>query len=93
MTERTSDRLHDPDRPRDVPSTTRLPAAPLLALLSARPDTSTSASRFGVSERLAQALYRARRRGWVTPYAADDIAVTLLGLHPACVWGESWWTA
>lgn len=42
---------------------------------------------------LRRAYHRAAARGTVTARAADTLAVTLLGTHPACVFGRQWWAA
>lgn len=37
-------------------------------------------------------LYAAsRRRGYCTAYAADVLAIRMLGLHPAEVWDKAWY--
>lgn len=41
---------------------------------------------------LERAYCRARREGSLTPFAADRLAIRLLGLHPVLVWGDEWWT-
>lgn len=35
--------------------------------------------------------HRALLRGFVGASSADELAVRILGLHPALVWGASWW--
>ncbi len=40
----------------------------------------------------AKAYHTAKRDGKLTPAAADKLAVRL-GLHPADIWGNDWWTA
>jgi hypothetical protein len=39
---------------------------------------------------LAQKFYRARRAGYLTPHAADEICIRLLGCHPIEVYGDLW---
>lgn len=39
---------------------------------------------------LKQAAYTAMRRGQVSLWTADRIAVSF-GLHPALIWGDAWW--
>ncbi len=41
----------------------------------------------------AQAYHTAKQDGKVTPAAADLLAIRMLHLHPADVWGDDWWTA
>jgi hypothetical protein len=43
--------------------------------------------------RLYALYHRGERAGLLTVNAADELAVRLLGLHPAHVWGEVWWRA
>jgi hypothetical protein len=43
--------------------------------------------------RLQRAHARARRSGFVSLRAADQLAVHGLRLHPAEVWGNAWWDA
>lgn len=41
-------------------------------------------------ERLRKAYYRAVTRGRVSVTHADELALELLGCHPAEVWGDAW---
>jgi hypothetical protein len=60
-----------------------LPAAPLIEAVQRR------GIQVGRSS-LAQAYYRARR-GRLTVWQADVLAVKLVGEHPAMLWGPLWW--
>lgn len=66
----------------------RLDPAPILALVAGRSDREIS-DRIGVSRRT---VWRWRQGvTLVYPATADRVAVRL-GLHPANVWGDDWWT-
>ena len=78
---------------------TRLPIEPLAVLIAARgglracgvrhhPGDSTERTRWVA--RLQRGYERARRRGWVSVQAGDELAVALRR-HPAEVWGDEWW--
>lgn len=41
--------------------------------------------------RLARTYHRARKRGWIGLYDADEMCVQYLGLHPCMLWGGGWW--
>jgi hypothetical protein len=74
---------------------TRLPVTPLARLVALRGGARwllNAACPDGTSRRrLYQSYSRGLRRGTLTPYAADQLAVRLLCLHPSAVWGELWW--
>ena len=38
-----------------------------------------------------QQMRRGRQRGVLDLYTADNLAVRLLGCHPAAIWGPLWW--
>lgn len=44
-------------------------------------------------QREEKAYHRAVRNGRLTVYCADTLAVHLLGMHPAAVWGWCWYAA
>jgi hypothetical protein len=44
-------------------------------------------------EELERAHHLAVRASRLTVYATDELAIRLLGLHPAEVWGDAWWEA
>lgn len=64
--------------------TLTLPAEPLLTYLQA------TGHDFGDKPSIARAVNRARQHGRLTIWAADSIAITGLGLHPALIWGNEW---
>lgn len=66
----------------------RVSAEPLLRLLAVRGGPAACGAGEGTAEE--QALLRARRQGWVTIWAADELAVRLLGMTPLEVWGDEW---
>ncbi|HSX68769.1 helix-turn-helix domain-containing protein [Nocardioides sp.] len=66
----------------------RVAAAPLLRLVIARGGPGACGARGGTAAE--QALVRARRQGWLTIWAADELAVRLLGMSPLEVWGDEW---
>lgn len=76
-----------------------LPAAPLVGLVARSGGPRLAAIEYGTRryltpsrlEALERAYQRAARAGRLTVYAADELAVRLLGLHPAEVWGDAWW--
>lgn len=70
--------------PRRAPSRNRLPLEPLAAHLDVHSPSPLSASR-------GRAWLRARERGYVSLYLVDEICVKDLGVHPALVYGMSWW--
>lgn len=72
--------------PRCSHRTACLPAEPLGHCLADRVDP------FAGHKALEKAWDRARRAGHLTHVAADKIACRILGVHPAAVWGEAWWT-
>ncbi|MEP7738313.1 hypothetical protein ABKW28_11720 [Nocardioides sp. 31GB23] len=66
----------------------RLPAEPLLSLLTAAGGVrAVGAARGSAAEK---AIQRARRDGTVTYRAADQLTVELLGLTPWEVWGSAY---
>jgi hypothetical protein len=78
---------------------TRLPIEPLGALIAARgglracgvrhhPADSSERTRWVA--RIQRGYERARRRGWVSVQAGDELSVAVLR-HPAEVWGDDWW--
>lgn len=82
--------VHERGGHRDV----RLPAGPLVAAVAesgAMERLLPPVSQWGRRERsLSRAFYRVRADGAVTPYLADRLAVELLGVHPADVYGDAW---
>jgi hypothetical protein len=81
-----------PGRPRtlvDMGTTRRvqrLPAAPLVAAVASR----GGINRLAPEGPLRRAFFRAKRSGHLTPWAADQLAVELVGAHPADLWGDDW---
>lgn len=75
-----------PDRSVDLalPADLRLPAGPLLRLVDARGGAAACGVRAHSAEE--RALLRARRSGTLTPRAADQLAVRVLGLVPGTIW-------
>lgn len=63
----------------------RLLSAPLVRLVADRGGLRACNAEYGSAVEMA--FYRARRDGWVTPSAADKLAVGLLGLTPWEIWG------
>jgi len=59
-------------------------AAPLIV----RVEAADSAPTTRATPRLARAWHRAVSDGHVTLGMADELAVGLLGMHPANVWGD-----
>lgn len=78
-----------------------VPAWPLVAWVSRFGGAKLAAIELGtgvdLTDRAGQNLERAYHRGAVvgtfTVYAADELAIRLLGRHPAEVWGDAWWDA
>jgi len=79
----------------------RLPIDPLASLIAAhgglracgvRQHPGDSLDRIRWVARLQRAYLRARCRGWIGLYLADELA-TALWLHPSEVWGTAWWDA
>ena len=66
-----------------------LPVEPLVALV----DLQGGPAGCGIEKRsaLERAYHRARRQGFITWTAADEIAVRALRLNPGEVWGDTWW--
>jgi hypothetical protein len=52
-------------------------------------DLPTDRARF--VERVHRGWQRAKTQGWVSVWAADEICVKVLGVHPAVVFGDAWW--
>ncbi len=72
------------------PEEQRLPAGPLIDRLVAR-----YGSLLAVQRALGPAARRRMHRYQHTGLSvdqADRAAVSLLGLHPASVWGQAWWS-
>lgn len=63
----------------------RLNARPLLDAL---PPIATGRRNF--SSNTNKVISRAAAQGSITVYAADRIAVGVLGKHPAEIWGDEW---
>lgn len=83
-----------PPRPARSASRTaepRVPAEPLLRQLHLRGGPAAC----GVQAHSAEekALERARTEGSLTVWAADQLAVRVLGVHPLLVWGEEFLAA
>lgn len=71
-----------------------LPAAPLVTLVEQRRQSNNPNKRLiltGKHARLWKAYDRARTNGWVTPHAADELAIHYLQMHPAEIWGIDMW--
>ena len=72
-----------------------LPAAPLLAAVEHRGGISACLGE-GVdhqqSTQILSLLAAARKKGRVTVWTGDRLAVQVLGVHPVTVWGELWFT-
>jgi len=73
----------------------RMPMRPLVRLITLEGGPTLAIRRAAVDHRETRRLYalyhRGERAGILTVGAADELAVRLLGLHPALVWGDSWW--
>jgi hypothetical protein len=69
------------------------PVAPLVALLDEMGgwENVMRGKPTGMRERLQKALTRGKETGHVTVPFADCLAIEVLGLHPALVWGDDWW--
>lgn len=101
--EAATDALTDPtlaSPPLDPRTMYRLPVEPLehavslrggVAELGARRDADDDESHQRWVERTMRSLNRARRQGWVSVWAADELCVHLLGVHPAFIFGDIWW--
>lgn len=72
-----------------------LPMRPLARLIAVAGGASAVLGRVGTTDherRRLDALYRRGiQRGVVRPDVGDELAIRLLHLHPALVWGERWW--
>lgn len=73
------------------PKCAQVPAAPLLRFVMLRGGPAACGAREGTAAE--RALLRARRNGWLTIWAADELAVHLVGLTPVEIWGEEWLNA
>lgn len=80
----------------------RLPILPLALLVAAKGGLAACGVRHQAGDcidrvrwaaRIERAYLRARRRGWITLQAADQISVSVLLLHPSEVWHDAWWDA
>lgn len=78
----------------------RLPVEPLehavalrggVAELGARRDAGADQEHQRWVERTMRSFNRARRQRWVSVWAADELCVHLLGVHPAFIFGDMWW--
>lgn len=73
-----------------------LPTEPLVRLVAAAGGVARAIQRAGVCSVEVRALRRLYERSVqakrFTPGAADRLAIRLFDLHPALVWGETWWT-
>jgi hypothetical protein len=73
----------------------RMPMRPLVRLVALTGGPTVAIRRATLEHRETRRLYalyhRGERSGLLTVGAADELAVRLLGLHPALVWGETWW--
>jgi hypothetical protein len=83
-----------------TPTIPSLPVEPLRALVELYGGPRLAGAALGAeidwrprSAALEMAYARAVRSGRLTVYAADELAVRLLGRHPVMVWGEQWWEA
>jgi hypothetical protein len=65
-----------------------LPAGPLLERVRGRGGFRACA---GADPALEKAYQRAQSAGRLTVWAADQLAVKVLGLPPVLVWGDAWW--
>jgi hypothetical protein len=70
----------------------RISARPLLALVEVSGGFAACARSVTGHHLIAleRVYLRALEEGDLTVYAADVLAITLLGLHPMGVWGEDW---
>lgn len=68
----------------------RLTADPLAVTLDATPLLRLVRKPLDCDPDTRRAYYRAARTGRVSHYAADLLAVELLGLHPILVYGDAW---
>jgi hypothetical protein len=71
-----------------MPASGVLPAEPLVAAVQARGGVRACVGADGALER---AYGRARGSQRLTIAAADKLAVRVLGMHPALLWGDAWW--
>lgn len=73
----------------------RMPMRPLVRLVTLAGGPTVAIRRAAFDHRETRRLYalyhRGERAGLLTVGAADELAVRLLGLHPALVWGQTWW--
>lgn len=75
-----------------------LPSAPILDLIDAKGGLRGCGVRRGrggnrEADRLAKIYQRARRKQVIHVYAADELCILVLHMHPSFVWGEQWWEA
>lgn len=66
-----------------------LPAQPLLDALEQR--QAQGQTGWWNNKRLYRSLCRARKDGWLTMRAADELAIHYLKLHPVEIWGVETW--
>lgn len=74
----------------------KLDAQPLLDFIESRGGSDRFVAQALITsvaeaERISRAIRRAKERGWVSVYAADDIICGLGGIHPTSIYGEEWW--
>lgn len=65
-----------------APAPVRIPVAPLVEAVRTRGTT------IGRNHPVSRAYWRATARGSITVDSADEVAVNLLGVHPASVWPD-----
>lgn len=75
-----------------------LPFEPLDRVLESFGGVCAAMDRNGVldpneRERIEKAVGRARKAGVIDIAHGDDVTCKALGLHPALVWGDAWWTS
>lgn len=46
-----------------------------------------------IGRSLCRLWYRSVQRGFLTPFAADKLAIRACNVHPSHIWGPSWWDA
>ncbi len=66
-----------------------LPAAPLAALVNGAP-RSNDRKAGPRNTSIERKYYRAVKQGALTVFAADELAIRLLGVHPMTIWGDQW---
>jgi hypothetical protein len=83
VTTQTS-RIPDVTDVNDILNRGWLPAGPLVSAVA------RSGERSNLSDSQSRQLLRARTRGYISIWLADEICCSVLRLHPVTVFGQNW---